>query len=202
MRVDKCISCKHFPCKDINKECYIVPEVNIKQENIRIVMVSEAAPQNKSDYFYSKGNPLLAKTTTQAFRDAGAKVSSIDDVIGLGVYLTTAVKCGKTGYGISTETVKECSQILEEELLLFPDVKVLMLMGDIAIKAINYIAKRAGEQRVISNGPTYKIRGQKYFFKGRRVFPSYLQAGPSFFIEKSKRKMISEDIAAALSFLD
>jgi hypothetical protein len=51
---------------------------------------------------------------------------------------------------------------------------------------------------VISAGSTYKIRGQEYFFRGARAFPSYLQAGPSFFIEKSKRKMIAEDIAAAL----
>ncbi len=36
---------------------------------------------------------------------------------------------------------------------------------------------------------------------GGRVFPSYLQAGPSFFIEKSKRKMIAEDITAALAFV-
>jgi hypothetical protein len=31
------------------------------------------------------------------------------------------------------------------------------------------------------------------------VFPSYLQAGPSFYIEKTKRRMIAEDIAAALT---
>jgi hypothetical protein len=30
------------------------------------------------------------------------------------------------------------------------------------------------------------------------VFPSYLQAGPSFYIEKQKRRMIAEDIAAAM----
>jgi hypothetical protein len=73
-----------------------------------------------------------------------------------------------------------------------------MLMGDVAIKAINYITKRAGEGRTIPAGSTYKIRGKKYFFKGKRAFPSYLQAGPSFFIEKSKRRMIAEDIATAL----
>jgi len=28
-----------------------------------------------------------------------------------------------------------------------------------------------------------------------------IKAGPSFFIEKSKRKMIAQDIAAALSFV-
>jgi uracil-DNA glycosylase len=137
----------------------------------------------------------------QAFNDAGAAVESVRDILDLGVYLTTAVKCGKTGYGIKAGTIEECSRILEAELALFPNVKVFMLMGDVAIKAINYIAKRSGEDRVIPAGSTYKIRGQKYSFKGKRAFPSYLQAGPSFFIEKSKRRMIAEDIAAALSLV-
>jgi hypothetical protein len=34
-----------------------------------------------------------------------------------------------------------------------------------------------------------------------RAFPSYLQAGPSFFIERSKRKMIAEDLATALNLV-
>ena len=76
-----------------------------------------------------------------------------------------------------------------------------MLMGDVAIKALNYIAKRAGAGRVIPAGSTYKIRGQPYFYGEMRAFPSYLQAGPSFFIEKSKRRMIAEDISAALSLV-
>jgi hypothetical protein len=86
----------------------------------------------------------------------------------------------------------------KEELALFPCAEVLMLMGDVAIKALNYVAKRAGERRVVPAGSTYKIRGGTYSFQGKRVLPSYLQAGQSFFIEKSKRRMISQDIAAAL----
>jgi hypothetical protein len=35
-------------------------------------------------------------------------------------------------------------------------------------------------------------------FRGRRAFPSYLQAGPAYSVEKSKRRMSAEDIAAAL----
>jgi len=107
----------------------------------------------------------------------------------------------KTGYGIELSTITECSSILERELALFPDAKVFMLMGDVAIKAINHIAKRAGEERVVPAGPTYKIRKQEYHFRGKRVFPSYLQAGPSYFIEKSKRKVIAEDIIAATSLV-
>jgi hypothetical protein len=74
-------------------------------------------------------------------------------------------------------------------------------MGDVAIKAVNYIAQRAGAGRVIPAGSTYKIRGGEYFFGDKQAFPSYTQAGPSFFIEKSKRRMIAEDIAAALRMI-
>jgi hypothetical protein len=74
-------------------------------------------------------------------------------------------------------------------------------MGDVAIKAVNYIAKRAGEGRVIPAGSTYKIRGQEYSFRGARAFPSYLHVGPSFGIEKSKQRMIAEDISAALELV-
>jgi hypothetical protein len=201
MRVSKCVKCIEFPCADVRHECYVVPDIDLKPDGVSIVMISEAAPANPGDYYYAGGDSLFAQTTVQAFGDAGASVSSIQDVLDLGVYLTTAVKCGKTGYGIKAATIKECSLILERELDLFPNVQVFMLMGDVAIKALNYIARRAGEGRVIPAGSTYKIRGQEYFFRGRRAFPSYLQAGRSFFIEKSKRQMIAEDIAAALSLL-
>jgi uracil-DNA glycosylase len=162
-------------------------------------MISEAAPAEPADHYYAGANSLFEETTVQAFKDAGTGVSCFRDVLDLGVYLTTAVKCGKTDYGIKAATITECSHLLERELALFPNVKVYMLMGDVAIKAVNYISKRQGKGRAIPAGSTYKIRGQEYFFLGRRALPSYVQAGPSFFIEKSKRRMIAEDIGEALS---
>ena len=140
--------------------------------------------------------------TVHRRRHAGLNVSSIRELLDVGVYFSTAVKCGKTGYGIKTATIRECSLILKEELGLFPNLKAYMLMGDSAIRALNYIAKRQGKGRVIPAGSTYKIRGQHYSFAGRRAFPSYLQAGPSFFIEKSKRRMIAEDITEAMNLLE
>ena len=201
MQVNNCVRCETFPCIDVKHECYIVPDVDVKPELVSLMMISETAPADSSDYYYAKKNPLFQQTTVQAFKNAGADVSSIWDLLDLGVYFTTAVKCGKIGYGIKSGTIKECSHILEKEIALFSDVKVFMLMGAVAIKAINYISKRSGEGRVIPAGSTYKIRNQEYFFQGKRVFPSYLQAGPSFFIERSKRRMITEDISIALSLL-
>jgi uracil-DNA glycosylase len=202
MRASECVGCKGFPCVGVNHECYVVPDIDLEPDSISIVMISEAAPADAGDYYYAGAESLFEQTTVQAFNDAGAEVSTIQDILALGVYLTTAVKCGKTGYAIKAESIKECSLILEKELDLFPSVKAWMLMGDVAIKAVNYIAKRAGEGRVIPAGSTYKIRGPAYSFRGARAFPFYLQAGPSFLIEKSKRKMIAEDIAMALRLLE
>jgi uracil-DNA glycosylase len=199
MQVSSHVGCEQFPCTGVRHECYVVPSIEVRPGDVSIVLISEAAPPDPGDYYYAAGDPLFAQTTVQAFNDAGANVTFLQDVLDLGVYLTTAVKCGKTGYNIKAGPIRECSRILEQELALFPHVKALLLMGDVAIKAINAIARRAGEGRVIPAGSTYKIRGHEYLFGEMRAFPSYLQAGPSFFIEKSKRRMIAEDIAAALS---
>jgi uracil-DNA glycosylase len=121
------------------------------------------------------------------------------DVLNLGVYVTTAIKCGKTAYSIFPKTIDNCSiRILEKEINLFPRTKAILLMGDTAIKAMNYIAKRSIGKAIIPSGSTYKIRKLEYFFKQIRIFPSYLQTGKSYLIEKSKRKMIAEDLKAAL----
>jgi uracil-DNA glycosylase len=185
----------------VNHDLYLVPGIDLDPSQFSMVLISEAAPPDPADYYYAGGDPLFQQTTVQAFRDAGAEVDSIQDILDLGVYLTTAVKCGKTAYGIKAATIKECSHLLERELDLFANAGVLMLMGDVAIKALNHIARRNGEPRVIPAGATYKIRGREYYFRGKRAFPSYLQAGPSFFIERSKRRMIAEDLAAALALI-
>ena len=196
------IACRDFPCTDVNHGAYRIPDINVDPAAVRIVLISEAAPQDPADDYYAGGAPqagsLFEQTTVLAFQDAGAEVRSLQEILDLGVYMTTAVKCAKTGYTMKAATINTCSELLAQELTRFPNVRAYLLMGDAAIKAVNAIAKRAGEGRVIPPGSTYRIRGDTYAWRGARAFPSYLQAGPSFFIEKSKRVMIAEDIRAAL----
>jgi len=189
-----------FPCLDVNKDRYVVPSIEVEPEKINTLMISEAPPQDPKDYFYAQNNPSYFQTTAQAFSDAGISVSSMEDVLNLGVYVTTAIKCGKTGYSITSKTVENCSDVLGREMELFPNIKSILLMGDTAIKAMNYITRRNIGKRIIPSGSTYKIRKDKYFYNDIRVFPSYLQTGKSYLIEKSKRKMIAEDIKAALKY--
>ncbi len=201
MRVNTSVDCEQFPCTDVRPAAYSIPSLDVRPAVIWMVMVAEAAAPDPADNFYARGSPLFEQTTVQAFNDAGVAVSSARELAGLGIYLTTAVKCGKANAGLQPHTIEACSRLLEIELGLFPNLRVLMLMGDVAIRAMNAIARRAGEPRVIPAQATYKLRGQSFYFRGRRVFPSYLQAGPAFFIEKSKRRMIAEDIAAAMRLM-
>jgi uracil-DNA glycosylase len=201
MKTTSIIQCPDFPCLDTRRESYLVPGMDMDPAKVSILLISEAAPENPADYYYAGLDALFARTTQLAFQDAGAQVTCMQDILDLGVYLTSAVKCGKTGLGLAADTIRNCSYLLEKELALFPHVKVYLLMGDVAIKAINMIAKRNSEPRVIPVGSTYKIRGGEFHFRGARAFPSYVQAGPAFFVEKVKRKMIAEDIRNALSIV-
>lgn len=201
MRPNESVKCTDFPCQDVNKKCYLIPNVEIDPSKIRALMISEAPPEDLGDYFYATKNPFYLQTTVQAFNDAGFNVVNMKDILNLGVYITTAIKCAKTDYSISPKTTENCGlRILETEIGLFPKAKAILLMGDTAIKSMNFIAKRNLGKNLIPSGSTYKIRKGEFFYKQFRVFPSYLQTGKSYLIEKSKRKMIAEDIKAALEY--
>lgn len=201
MRIAEVVGCEAFTCLDVDVERYSMPSGPANPDEVAIVMVAEAPPADPADWFTAGPDALYARTTVQAFRDAGEDVESIEEVLGLGVHLTTAVKCAKLGTGISAATIRDCSRVLEQELGLFPLARALMLMGDTAIAALNAIARRNGEPRPVPAGATYHIRDGEFGWRGMRVFPSYVQAGPAFFVEQSKRRMIAEDIAAALAYV-
>lgn len=202
MRASDAVGCQFFPCIDVHHSGYRIPPVDIDPAQVRVVLISESAAPHPDDDYYALGDPLFSRTTILAFRDAGFSVHSIQEILDLGVYLTTAVKCSKMSYGIHRDTVCECSRLLERELELFPNAMAYLLMGDVAIQAINMIGRRHGMGRIIPAGATYKIRDGVYKFRGVRLFPCYLQAGPAYFIEASKRQMIAEDIAAALAYVE
>ena len=201
LNISKCLECVDFPCEDVDHAHYLLPQVSLDPLAVRVVLISESIPANAADDYYAGENAAYAQTTLEAFHQAGVQADSFQNLLDQGFYFTSAVKCAKTGYGIKAATIKTCSFILEQELNLFPNVQAYLLMGDVAIKAANTIAKRETGERAIPAGSTYKIRGGSFTFRGKPAFPSYLQVGPSFGIEKSKQRMIAEDIARVIALL-
>jgi uracil-DNA glycosylase len=189
-----------LPCTDVNRD-FIYPRAQIDPAGIQLVMISEAPLAARSDYFYEGEGGSFFRTTRTAFSDAGVEVSAYQDLTEMGIYLTTAIKCSKKGYLVCSATIEECSRLLEKEIDQFPNVKVIMCMGDVAIKAVNSVARRRFGKRVIPPGSTYKIRQGIHELNNTTYFPSYTQTGASFDIEKSKRRMIAEDIRKALSII-
>lgn len=189
-----------FNCSDVVITKYFQESI-AQKDNIKLILISEALPQNIADYFDGKGEPQFLKNTNTIFNSLGYDFRSYSDYLNSGIYLTTAIKCVKKDYLVSSETLKNCSFNLEKELDEFTSKKVIMLMGDFAIKSMNYIWKRKFGERVIPSGSTYKIRNGIYESKGIRFIPSYTQTGDSFGLEKSKVAMIKEDVEKATEII-
>jgi uracil-DNA glycosylase len=188
------ITCPGYPCGDVDHRCFAAPAPVEHPERIRMIAILESPPADPPG-----SGPSHAETTLQAFRSAGTDVLSMSDLGRLGVYVTTALKCAKTGYGVQRSTVESCSFLLEAEIGLFPNARVVMLMGDTAIAAMNAVARRNTGKQLVPARPTHRLRGKEYRFDGLRVFPSYLCTGRSYLIEASKREMIATDLRAGLA---
>lgn len=186
--------------KNIGIDGLQVPEIIIDADHIKAIMINEVPPQNPEDYFYSESsNPNYMNTTIPLFQKADVNVKNIKDILDIGVYITTAVKKPKSEYAVSTEIIREHMPILEHEIQMFPNLRVIMLMGDVARKSFNMILRK-NKCRSIT-GSTYKIRQQIFTYRDIRVLPSYIMTGGNILIEKSKCKMISEDIQTMMDLI-
>lgn len=169
-------------------------DVNIEPETIQTIMINEVVPSCPEEDFYGKPDSAYMSTTIPLFRKAGIEVNSIQDILDHGIYITNAVKTPKSEYAVSKESIEDSLPYLEKELALFPNVKVIMLMGDVAKKAFNMICKKATKKNAVPSISTYKLRNTEIFYNGIRIMPSYIMTGKNILIEKSKFEMASKDI--------
>ena len=178
------------------------PDVSVNADSIKAIMINEVVPYNPADDFYGDNTPPDYLTTTlPLFEKAGFRADSIDDIIAAGVYITNAVKVPKTDTTISREMIENCVPVLEYEMGLFPNLKVIMLMGDVAKKAFNMITKAKTKKNAVPSISTYKLRNSELFYEGIRIFPSYIMTGGNILIEKSKVEMAAEDIQKMLAII-
>ena len=174
---------------------------NNDPETIRAVMISEVVPKDPDQDFDAGPDADYAKSAVALFRQAGVDVSSVSELLARGIYLTNAVKVPKTGYAVELSAIEHSLPLLEEELALFPNVQVIMLMGDVAKKSFNMIAKKAAGKNCIPSGATYKLRAGEFYFGNVRVIPSYIMTGGNLLIERSKTQMITEDIKKMMEII-
>lgn len=189
--------CIDFPCADVRHAGNVRPNLPARRDHIRVIMVS-AAPPSDNGVTQAPENPFARAETLEAFRSAGFDVHSHEDIRRLGVYVTTAVKCPKIGFGLKQETVEACSRLLEAEMAMFPNIKSILLMGNTAIRAVNAIAVRQSGAPVIPTGSAYKVKGHEYQFGDISLFPSYPESGRNLSVEGNQQDVIAVDIRNAI----
>ncbi|MGX8851082.1 uracil-DNA glycosylase family protein [Amedibacillus sp. YH-ame10] len=178
-----------------------VPTLTLDPTNIHAIMINEVVPMDPRQDFYGEIGDEYLSTTIPLFQNAGAHVETIEDILDLGIYITNAIKIPKLTTTVSKQDIERSLPILEKELSLFPNVKVIMLMGDVAKKAYNTITKNQSKKAVIPSISTYKLRDTSFYYKDIRIIPSYIMTGKNILIEKSKVQMASEDIAKMLDII-
>lgn len=177
-------------------------DIEIDPFTIKAIMINEVVPTNPLHDFYGSSNADYVKTTISLFQKAGSEFFSIDDILQAGIYITNAVKTPKTEYSIEKRYIENSLPYLETELSLFPNIKVIMLMGDVSKKLFNMIAKKQQGKSIIPSVSTYKLRNSKIYYKNMRIIPSYIMTGGNLLIEKSKVNMITEDIITMLNIIN
>jgi len=174
------------------------PVCELDPVKIKAVMINEVVPKNPDDWFYSESpDPENRKTSFGLFGIAGIPVKSIRDVLDMGVYITAALKTPKAGYTADPAAINAQLPLLESEIGLFPNLKLIMLMGDVAAKMVNMIAKAKTKKNVCPTGAAGRRRhwnNEEFYWNGVRMFPSYIMTGKNLLIEPFKRDVIVEDI--------
>lgn len=97
-------------------------------------MINEVVPSDPLQDFYGGSDADYLKTTIPLLREAVAAVSSIRDVLRMGIYITNTVKTLKSKSTVDKAEIESNLPYLEKERALSPNVKVIMLMGDVAKK--------------------------------------------------------------------
>jgi len=205
-----------------------LPDCELLPASVKVIMISEVPPKKPDDGFYSgtqgDGSPVLTlmhpnteepssfvdsavpeseymKSTLCLFGAAGVPVKNMRDILEMGIYVTTAVKTPKTEYTVDPEVIKAHLPILRAEISLFPNLKAIMLMGDVAKKAVNAITKAETKKNVIPSGATGRLRHNEYYWDGVRVFPSYIMTGKNLLIEPFKRDCVANDIRRMMEII-
>lgn len=191
---------------ELEKELGIHPDIqlnNIELDplSIHALLINEVVPTDPMQDFYGYADADYLTTTFALFEAAGFPITDVQQLLERGIYITNAVKTPKVSTSISNDELNRSLPYLEKEIALFPNLKVIRLMGDVAKKAFNKIAKKTTGKNAVPAISTYKLRNSVLTYQNIRILPSYIMTGGNLLIEKSKMTMAAEDIARMLDLI-
>ena len=120
--------------------------IEIDPPTIKAIMINEVVPSDPIQDFYGAADADYLKTTIPLFQMAGAKVTSIQDILQKGIYITNAVKTPKSEYNIDKGSIENSLPYLETAgtAFFFDAFFVIMLKAFFATSPISIITFTLG----------------------------------------------------------
>lgn len=168
---------------------------------VRLLLLTDGYPPDPHQHFvFSDVETLAWQNTRGILSSLGVEANSFQEVLDHGVLITPSLDIVVPPKVTAVETARAAER-LEALLRLLPNLAAIGLMGDVAIATFNQMHRQAAGRRLIPPGSTYKLRRQDFFWGKVQVFPSYLHTGKSYLIERSKRRMVADDMKRMAPYL-
>lgn len=189
--------------QEVRESAYCVygQEFRLDCSAVRVLLLTDGYPADPHQhYIFSDPDTLAWQNTREVLASLGVEATSFQQVLDRGVLIIPSLG-GEVPPKVTPLQIADAGHRLEALLRLLPNLAAIGLMGDVAIAAFNRMHKRLTGTRLIPAGSTYKLRRQEYFWGDVQVFPSYLYTGKSYMIERSKRRMVAEDMERMARYL-
>ena len=103
--------------------------IDVDPLTIKAIMINEVVSSDPLQDFYGTPDADYLKTAIPLLQGAGAEVTSIQDILQKGIYITNAVKIPKTEYAIDKSSIESSLPYLEAEISFIPQYKSYYAYG-------------------------------------------------------------------------
>jgi|GEM_PF-5013987 len=166
---------------------------------VRVLILTDACPEDAREHFTASDPDTPAwQNTQQLFAAAGLQVGCYQDLLEHGIAMETCLD-GLRPRRLSPFHLSSGAARIEAMLGRFPNLKALMLMGEVAIRCFHHLTRpRWSSRRQRSSEHEYQIRGVESFLGPVQVFPSYLHTAAGFLQERARCRTVIEQLETVM----
>lgn len=194
------VALRHYAA-DAQAVLAYLPALPLVPEQVKALILNETVADMPQHDFYGDPASPYATSALGLLQRAGATAQSSAALLAGGIYLTSVMKLPKTAALTEKAALERDLPLLAQELALFPALRVVLLGGDVARRAVNLLAKRQTGKNVLPGVATYRLRHETIEWRGIRLLPAYIMTGKNLEIEKSKAEMNVQELSKLLQLI-
>lgn len=94
--------------KDVGSDPLVyLNDITIDPASIKAIMINEVVPAYPENDFYGSEDATYLETTIPLFQKAGIEVTTVQEILDQGIYLTNAIKMPKTESTVDNASIEK-----------------------------------------------------------------------------------------------